>query len=581
MNQDQLNKIRFAAGVAPKYDSAERQHLAEMANKNTAEKQVVTEAANNRAPNTVIKEIARRHLNVRSLTTQNSDDKDFHEVSVWGIESALKAAFKAGQLAGHTAATTVNDARRGVKEGDESIVEAKKADKDYDGDGKVESSTDEHKGSKNAAIKKAMEKNADVAKSQNKARDAYAAGQKKEKVDEIWDLEKAKKSGMDYKKKNDPKAKDKKKKIVKEMDLELDMGDEGGASDMKQRRMDLIRSAINKVQGPSDMDADMDDGMGGDDMEAGGPMGDESPDESDRDTDMMGGEEMGMGDMEWDDDEGDRDFAMGEFMPEDEEAFAGGFDAFTGGMGEAGCPMGGGRDGRDWKNGYETARMSRMSSVAEGSSEGYSNPKGKAGLKGIAGSNKTGADCKKGSTKDKPHKDNSEGYTNPKGKAGLKNIGEANAVDANVLNKDYHTPVGANGHLDMAQKGVHVQNKGMEEKINVPNALKKSLKEEIANLTTDAGKVRYRDEYRSDFYEATAEAFSLLLAHLEEGTKQSIALAQIDLNRVMSPMTERLPRDVYMYIVRGGKPASLTELFKEVKVKSAKGVDPSKEKYTK
>ena len=39
-----------------------------------------------------------------------------------------------------------------------SMYEAKKADKDYDGDGKVESSKDEYFGSKDKAIKKAMGK---------------------------------------------------------------------------------------------------------------------------------------------------------------------------------------------------------------------------------------------------------------------------------------------------------------------------------------------------------------------------------------------------------------------------------------
>lgn len=42
-------------------------------------------------------EIASKHLFVDNLETQNSDSSDFHEVSVWGIEAALKAAFELGQ----------------------------------------------------------------------------------------------------------------------------------------------------------------------------------------------------------------------------------------------------------------------------------------------------------------------------------------------------------------------------------------------------------------------------------------------------------------------------------------------------
>jgi hypothetical protein len=40
--------------------------------------------------------ITEKHLNIENLETQNSDHLDFHDVSVWGVRSALEAAFKAG-----------------------------------------------------------------------------------------------------------------------------------------------------------------------------------------------------------------------------------------------------------------------------------------------------------------------------------------------------------------------------------------------------------------------------------------------------------------------------------------------------
>ena len=40
--------------------------------------------------------IAEKHLNIETLETRNSDSLDFHDVSVWGVRSALEAAFKAG-----------------------------------------------------------------------------------------------------------------------------------------------------------------------------------------------------------------------------------------------------------------------------------------------------------------------------------------------------------------------------------------------------------------------------------------------------------------------------------------------------
>jgi hypothetical protein len=51
------------------------------------------------APSSLLEEIALKHFFVHTLKTQNSDHLDFHDVSVWAIESALKAAFEAGAQA--------------------------------------------------------------------------------------------------------------------------------------------------------------------------------------------------------------------------------------------------------------------------------------------------------------------------------------------------------------------------------------------------------------------------------------------------------------------------------------------------
>jgi len=42
-------------------------------------------------------QIASKFFNVDTLEVRNSDSLDFHEVSIWGIKDALKAAFIAGQ----------------------------------------------------------------------------------------------------------------------------------------------------------------------------------------------------------------------------------------------------------------------------------------------------------------------------------------------------------------------------------------------------------------------------------------------------------------------------------------------------
>ena len=44
-----------------------------------------------------IHQIAREYLDIETLQTRNSDRLDFHEVAVWQIADALRAAYEAGQ----------------------------------------------------------------------------------------------------------------------------------------------------------------------------------------------------------------------------------------------------------------------------------------------------------------------------------------------------------------------------------------------------------------------------------------------------------------------------------------------------
>jgi hypothetical protein len=45
----------------------------------------------------LFQQIALNHLSIETLETRHSDRLDFHEVSAWGIKSALQAAFDAGK----------------------------------------------------------------------------------------------------------------------------------------------------------------------------------------------------------------------------------------------------------------------------------------------------------------------------------------------------------------------------------------------------------------------------------------------------------------------------------------------------
>ena len=46
-----------------------------------------------------MQQIALDHLFIETLETRTSDRMDFHEASVWGVKSALMAAYEAGRQA--------------------------------------------------------------------------------------------------------------------------------------------------------------------------------------------------------------------------------------------------------------------------------------------------------------------------------------------------------------------------------------------------------------------------------------------------------------------------------------------------
>ena len=95
----------------------------------------------------------------------------------------------------------------------EKILTEKKADKDYDGDGKVESSKDEYFGSKDKAIKKAMGK--DV---KEETLEEGMPPWLKDKIDKKDDKKSDKKDDCECKHSKDDKKEDKKdeKKSMKE-----------------------------------------------------------------------------------------------------------------------------------------------------------------------------------------------------------------------------------------------------------------------------------------------------------------------------------------------------------------------------
>ena len=57
----------------------------------------------------LLAQIALDHLFIETLATRNSDRLDFHDVSVWGVKSALMAAYQAGLAAGQNTAAKTAD----------------------------------------------------------------------------------------------------------------------------------------------------------------------------------------------------------------------------------------------------------------------------------------------------------------------------------------------------------------------------------------------------------------------------------------------------------------------------------------
>ena len=58
--------------------------------------------------NQPLEQIAQQHLFIDTLETQSSDRLDFHDVSVWGVKSALQAAYEAGLKAAQTKTTPIH-----------------------------------------------------------------------------------------------------------------------------------------------------------------------------------------------------------------------------------------------------------------------------------------------------------------------------------------------------------------------------------------------------------------------------------------------------------------------------------------
>ncbi len=63
----------------------------------------MTTKTNQTASADLLAGIAEKHLFIETLEECKSDSLDFHEVSVWGVQAALEAAYAAGLAAAQEA----------------------------------------------------------------------------------------------------------------------------------------------------------------------------------------------------------------------------------------------------------------------------------------------------------------------------------------------------------------------------------------------------------------------------------------------------------------------------------------------
>ena len=56
----------------------------------------MTKALATAARDALVGELAQKHLFIKTLEERKRDSLDFHEVSVWGVQAALEAAYAAG-----------------------------------------------------------------------------------------------------------------------------------------------------------------------------------------------------------------------------------------------------------------------------------------------------------------------------------------------------------------------------------------------------------------------------------------------------------------------------------------------------
>lgn len=105
-----------------------------------------------------------------------------------------------------------------------------------------------------------------------------------------------------------------------------------------------------------------------------------------------------------------------------------------------------------------------------------------------------------------------------------------------------------------------------EVKINVPTKLKSSLRSKAKEMFDMEEQYRTVDPQSASFMLTAGHALEDLLNHLEDDTDEGIKKAQIFMSSLMGPIQELIPDEVYRFIIRGGTPRTVSNIFKEIRV---------------
>jgi len=114
--------------------------------------------------------------------------------------------------------------------------------------------------------------------------------------------------------------------------------------------------------------------------------------------------------------------------------------------------------------------------------------------------------------------------------------------------------------------GITISDDGNTEKVHVPQSIKTTLQNTISELRQVAERVEKRDPAQHWFNNMAADAIEEILNYLKQGTVTGIKEAQIQTTKLMGPILQRIPDEVFLFIARGGQNRSLKDYFYEVKI---------------